>query len=746
MNTEISAHDLHVYLALLAADKLEPENCISILTQVLEDDIDKTNRIASLLSTIRKASDDYNDLLKRYEDLQEKEKKEKENNQLGRRGTYGVKSEHLTAEELRTGMPKCKADDPQDPLSEDPSETAAKESKGTSTPSADDASESMSTAGNAGNNAADSDEKSTKESGGGKKEPKKRRSSRPPRKPLSKESKERQKRTKGTWEEATAHLPHRVVYDLSDIDADKLKDPKYASLVRFEKSEKLGYKPAQVYVEVIIKPTIAYTKEAEDPGNPNPERHEMERTIYRPHSEGYIMPGSRATPEIVAEFYYQLTVMYLSYNRISIDITHLGYPMDKQKVVNWCDKCAERYLLPVYDALSVYIMEHKYSQMDETTWQSIYDSDKAGEKSYIWLLVTSELLDCPKAAVYYFNPSRSEEFLENLYADYLPQGDDSETGTADTGAADEEQAEPATMEEGGVTKRARIVIKDDAYAAYTKLEKKSGGAIAVSFCLAHLRRYFYLAWLIMVSAAGKKAETQEGQKELSETWEWKILYELSVAEKEDTGLKKASREERLDGRIARVKPHLDKAYQYVCEYENQYQESLKASNGDRSKRVSMSATMRKAMTYFENAKKDNHIDSFIYDPDIPADNSFSERLIRPIGIQRSNSLFSYSDEGAICRMIANSISKTAQLNNADPWYYFLYLLREIPKYQERKVNPEEYMPKMMPWSDEYRSFETREKELMLSEDTLGLRSEEQPILREGEWIRTSENTDPKPAA
>lgn len=188
MNTEISAHDLHVYLALLAADKLEPENCISILTQVLEDDIDKTNRIASLLSTIRKASDDYNDLLKRYEDLQEKEKKEKENNQLGRRGTYGVKSEHLTAEELRTGMPKCKADDPQDPLSEDPSETAAKESKGTSTPSADDASESMSTAGNAGNNAADSDEKSTKESGGGKKEPKKdgaavRRGSRCPKNP-----------------------------------------------------------------------------------------------------------------------------------------------------------------------------------------------------------------------------------------------------------------------------------------------------------------------------------------------------------------------------------------------------------------------------------------------------------------------------------------------------------------------------------------------------------------------------------
>ena len=742
MDTELSTHDLHVYLALLAAGKLRPEDCLPILTRVLEDDIEKTNRIASLQSTIRKASDDYNDLLKRYETLQEKEKKENENNQLGRRGTYGVKSEHLTPEELQTGMPKCKAADPQDPLSEDPSETSEEKSGGESTPSAEEASKSAS---DTGNSAADSDDKSTEKSGSGKKEPKKRRSNRPPRKPLSKESSGKRMRKKGIWDRDTAHLPRRVVYDLSDIDADKLKDPKYASLVRFEESEKLGFKRAQVYVQVIIKPTIAYTREADDSGNPNPERHETERTIYRPHSEGYIMPGSRATPEIVAEFYYQLTVKHLPYCRIADDIDNLGYPMSKQKVVNWCDKCAERYLLSVFDALSVYIMEHKYSQMDETTWQSIYDSDKPGEKSYIWLLSTSELLDGPKAVVYYFNPSRSEEFLENLYADYLPQGDDNETESENAEAADAEPAE--SVEEGGVTKRARIVIKDDAYAAYAKLEKNSNGAIAVSFCLAHLRRYFYLAWLIIVSAAGKKAETPEGQKELSETWEWKILYEISVAEREDTGLKKVSREERLDGRISRVKPHLDKAYQYVCEYESQYQESLKASNTGTSKRIPMSATMRKAMTYFENAAKDHHIDSFLYDPDIPADNSFAERLIRSIGVQRHNSLFSYSDEGATCRMIANSIAKTAQLNKADPWYYFLYLLREIPKYQERKVDPEEYMPKMMPWSDEYRSFETREKKTMLSEDTLGIRSEEEPILgRDGEWIRTDKAANPEPAA
>ena len=149
----------------------------------------------------------------------------------------------------------------------------------------------------------------------------------------------------------------------------------------------------------------------------------------------------------------------------------------------------------------------------------------------------------------------------------------------------------------------------------------------------------------------KKRKRRKGRRSFQRHGNGKSSHEISVAEREDTGLKKVSREERLDGRISRVKPHLDKAYQYVCEYESQYQESLKASNTGTSKRIPMSATMRKAMTYFENAAKDHHIDSFLYDPDIPADNSFAERLIRSIGVQRHNSLFSCSDEGATCRRL-----------------------------------------------------------------------------------------------
>jgi hypothetical protein len=557
------------------------------------------------------------------------------------------------------------------------------------------------------------------------------RQKRPRRKPHSEDARKRQTRKSGVWERQTAGLKHVVVYNVSGLDRNRIHDPAYMSKVRFDRSEKLGFSQAQLYVQVTMTAAIAYSEEADDPGNPNPEKHALERKICRPVTEGYIMPGSRATPELMAELFYLLTVMHLPYNRIEKYITRLGYPLLKQKIVSWCSKCAMRYLMPVYDALTAYIMEHKYTQMDETTWRSVYDAGSPGEKNYIWLLTTSELLEGPKAVVYFFNPSRKEEFLEDLFRDYLPHGEDS---TASDATQDDEQDQG----KGSATEKARIVIKDDAYAAYPELEKRSGGSIVVSFCLAHLRRYFYLAWLILRSSYGKGPLSPEDRKKLAASWEWKILYEISRAEAEDTRLKKLSREERLAGRIRSVKPHLDKACEYVCSYEKAYQDSVSAHPDDPQKRVQMSATMRKAMTYFENAKENNHIDSFLCDPDIPADNSESERLMRPLSIQRHNSLFSYSDEGARSRMIADSIAQTAMLNGADPWFYFLYLLREIPKHQKRCDDPTDYMPMMMPWSDQYRAFEKAERSAQISGAALGISSESEPSLVHGVWVRSSE--------
>lgn len=707
MDTGISIQDLHKYNALYSNRLFTPDDCSHILGTVLEDDIDKTNRIAMLLQAVEKASKDYKDLLERYEALQQKDQKEEENNKLGRRGTYGIKSEKLTQNELATGVPQSDIDDLTDPLSED--EPAMDSSASSGEAAASNESEDTSTAQETGKNK---------------------------KKVLSEAAKKKMARKSGVWKKRTAGMKHVYVYDVQGLDLSRINDPEYLSKVRFDRSEKLGFCQPQVYVLVTLTAAIAYSEEADDPENPNPEKHALERKICRPVTEGYIMPGSRATPELMAEIFYLLTVMYLPYTRIEKFFSRLGYPLVKQTINYWSNQCALRYLLQVYDAFTSYIMEHKYIQMDETTWQSVYNAASPGAKSYIWLLTTSELLDGPKAVVYFFNPSRKEEFLEDLFEDYLPQNE------VDTVYAvlhdDEQEQNEESAAEGSTTEKAQIVIKDDAYGAYPELEKHSHGSIAVSFCLAHLRRYFYLAWLILKSAFGRKELSPEDKKKLAESWEWKILYEISKAESEDTKLKHLSREERLAGRISNVKPHLDKAYEYVCSYDKAYKDSVAAHPDDPSKRVQMSVTMQKAMKYFKDVKKDNHIDSFLYDPDIPADNSFCERSVKPLALQRRNSLFSYSNEGARCRMIANSVAQTATLNNADPWYYFLYLLREMPKHQKRGDDPAEYLPTMMPWSDQYKDFEQQEKALQFSGSMLGIESESEPTLVHGVWVRNDE--------
>ena len=742
METEIPVQRLHKYNLLYQCGAFSPSDISNIFSEVIVDDIVKTNRIAALIKAAEKAAEDYKALQKENEELKQKEQSKDENNKLGRRGAFGQKDEQLSGKELETGIPQGGSEDVEtDPLTEesDADGEQAKDTTGTEAP-AEPA--------NADENGKDSDGKTQDENpsrkgGAGEKGRKPRRSSRPPRKPIPDESKEKQKRKPGIWERDTQNLPHRISYDVDDLTPEMIEKAKSLSKLGFEASEKLSIEEAHVVVLTIMKPIIAYSEDVSDEEKSDSDSHEVNRTLYRPYSEGYIMPGSRATPEIVAFMYYMLTSMSIPYKRIAALICHMGYPMKTQKTVYWCNTCAARYLLPVFDYLVSFIIAGKYIQMDETTWRSIYDAEKPGEKSYIWLLITSELREGPKAAAYFFNPSRAESFLDGLFADFLPDKDADRSDTAGQTTPPEQETEPDPTT---VTGNASVVCKNDKYAAYPELERKSEGKIVVSFCLAHLRRPFFLAWLIVKMASKDLMKTEEGRKQLAQTWEWKILREISLAESEDTKLKRLSGEERVAGRIKNVKPHLDLAWQYVCEYEEAYQASLHGTSSDPSKRVTMTATMRKAMNYFEDCKKGGHIDSFLYDSNVPADNTYCERNIRRIALQRNSSLFSYSDEGATDRMIANSIATTAELNDADPEYYFRYLLIEIPKHQRRGDNPDEYLPKMMCWSEEYRAYEAKQREATQAGKGISFQSETEPILVNGRWMRDGKVVGPYPAA
>ena len=92
---------------------------------------------------------------------------------------------------------------------------------------------------------------------------------------------------------------------------------------------------------------------------------------------------------------------------------------------------------------------------------------------------------------------------------------------------------------------------------------------------------------------------------------------------------------------------------------------------------------------------------FLTDGDVPIDNSASERSIRTFCIGKKNWMFHNTATGANASALVYSISETAKLNNLRPYYYFKYILTELPKRCDKQgnIDPAE-LDDLMPWSSE----------------------------------------------
>ena len=759
--------DLRDYRMALNFTTLTLAQAIRIANDVVDDDENKTNRLNTLLNQMPEYSRQYSDLKEKYEKVLREYQKLKEENQLGRRSSFGVLSEHLSDGEIENGQLSDKELGQQDPLSEDVEpdmqedtapdadrETAPETNDGTSGQTSDTGSTSSASDKATGAHGADSpasDENPASgngqgsgegngggNNGNGEGKTKRKKGGNPHPKP----------RTPDSFARQTAMLPHASIYELDGLRQlmDLLgEDARYLS-VTFENHPTVRYQRPCLYVQDLNTPVFAYTEKLIDKFADRSFQYQVRR-LFRPKHAAFFLPGSHCSPELAAQIAYEYVGLYLPAYRIEQNLKDLHYPLGRATFLRQLYRAAELYLAPVIDYLLSYLFDHKYIQMDETTWEVIDDGRKQGAKSYIWLIISSELLDCPKAAVYFYNENRSEDFLEDKFADFLKDIDDaadaaidaechdiepdSEAGPeADSDTAAENQNKDKTNKnqnayeidispDGKRIKLAEIVAKTDAFQAYPKLEKRSNGTIVISFCLAHLRRYFFLAWLILQLNMEKPID-DEKLKRLHESLEWQILLEISIAEKEDTKLKKLSREERLKGRLTKVKSHLEKAIAL-------------AENADREDpdHARMTLTMSKAVTYLLNCKKDGHIDNFLNDPDIPCDNSFCERNLRPVAVQRHSSLFSFSTRGAIERMVLMSVAETAKLNKANVFAYFCYLFSRMPEHVKQKEAILSYMPDMMPWSDAYREFE---KQMNMNDASVyRLPNEKQPHLVHGKW-------------
>lgn len=374
-----------------------------------------------------------------------------------------------------------------------------------------------------------------------------------------------------------------------------------------------------------------------------------------------LLKGSLVSASIASSLMYNLTALGQPFYRQSQDLARDGVNISRQTMTYWMLNLADVYLRPVYDMSCIKVRQYSHNQVDETHWTVINDGRRAGSVSYVWTHTTSELLEVPPVVVYCYEPTRGTDHLRNFYGTHF---------------------------KGNIT--------SDGYVAYPVYESETDGEVTVSGCLAHCRRYFWYALLIL----NVTDLSIDQVRSLPEVRALSLISEIYMA---DEPLKEISASERAAARDTTVRKKVNAFFDFIDSLDIQ-------DPGYSSKLV-------QAITYARNQKE--RLVMFLEDPYVPIDNLNVERKIRPVSTIRRNSLFSYSKEGAEAFTIVLSLVETAKANGAHPYYYLKYLLEIMPEYVS-KPHTGSMEERLFPWSEEYKTYEEKEirKALRLfSEDT-----------------------------
>ena len=152
----------------------------------------------------------------------------------------------------------------------------------------------------------------------------------------------------------------------------------------------------------------------------------------------------------------------------------------------------------------------------------------------------------------------------------------------------------------------------------------------------------------------------------------------------DTELKGLSPEERLQKRQETIQPLVEDFFAWVKEQISQCTVPPKSKTGQ-------------GLQYL--IYQETYLKVFLTDGDVPIDNSASERSIRTFCIGKKNWMFHNTANGASASAMVYSISETAKLNDLRPYYYFRYILTELPKRSDENGNIDpSKLDDLMPWS------------------------------------------------
>ena len=380
-----------------------------------------------------------------------------------------------------------------------------------------------------------------------------------------------------------------------------------------------------------------------------------------------LLPGSDATESLVAWIMNNKFVLSLPLYRQEAEFARRGIALSRQTMSNWIIRFSRDRFCQVAGRMAELLKASGCTQCDETTLLVIRDGRKAGRKSFMWIHVTSELSDGHPIAVFTYEPDRSTQHLRDFYDDYI----------------------------------GRIIC--DAYCAYQTFESENEETVIICGCWMHSRR----RWAEALRIRDVKGLSE---KEIDELPEAKALRLIVDIYREENKLKGMDAAERLRGRQTAVREKVDAYFSFL--------ESIQLDD------PSISEKMKDAVNYSLNQRK--YLCRFLKKGDVPIDNGYCERLAKAFAIGRGNWMYCTSPKGAEVAAIMYTLVETAKSNGADVYFYLKYLLEKAPSTPELKVG-RKYLDELMPWSEEYKSYEVRQKKELL--ETALPPSDEEPTGR-----------------
>lgn len=138
------------------------------------------------------------------------------------------------------------------------------------------------------------------------------------------------------------------------------------------------------------------------------EKHETSTPIKAAHSPAPVLPGSFASPSIIAYIMDQKYTWGLPLYRLEQSWSRMRITLSRQTMSNWIVAASDKWLKLVYEYMHQDLLKRNVLHADETTLQVVNESGrKAKQKSYMWLYRTGR--EAPPIVLFEYKPTREGE-------------------------------------------------------------------------------------------------------------------------------------------------------------------------------------------------------------------------------------------------------------------------------------------------------------------------------------------------